>query len=250
MNKSDIQLVKSLKRASKRKEEKLFIVEGIKDVAELLEEEHFKVRTIFALQEDLEELRDRALEETNVYEASQKAIDSASHFSNSKGPIVVVEIPEAKKSIKLQTESINLYFDRIRDPGNLGTILRTADWFGVKQIWCSPDSVDCYNSKVISASKGSINRVRVIYQDAVELLNEARDLNIPIRKTGMEGNKLGQKIGLNGSLLFFGNESEGLNEELEDLIEEKIYIDGQAKAESLNLAMSTGIILHSWYSNL
>ena len=131
--------------------------------------------------------------------------------------------------------------DTIQDPGNLGTILRTADWFGIKRIVCSPDTVDVFSPKVIQSAMGSIIRVELIYTDLDEFIKENPE--IPVYATSLDGEDLKNKIQLSDAFLLMGNESRGISPALEHLASKRIRIPRKGGAESLNVAVATGIVL-------
>jgi TrmH family RNA methyltransferase len=131
--------------------------------------------------------------------------------------------------------------DTIQDPGNLGTIIRIADWFGIGQIICSNDCADVYNPKVVQATMGSIGRVKVFYADLEEWLYKQK--NIPIYATALEGKDITKMPVIREGMIVIGNESNGIHEGILALTNERITIPGKGKAESLNAAVATGIIL-------
>ena len=136
---------------------------------------------------------------------------------------------------------ITLVLDMIQDPGNLGTIIRNADWFGVENIICSPDCADIYNPKVVQSTMGSLGRVNVLYDDLAEWLQK----NNAIKKyaAGMVGRPVDQLKGMKECIIIIGNESKGISDEVMKLADEKITIPRRGEAESLNAAVATGIIL-------
>ena len=137
--------------------------------------------------------------------------------------------------------AISLALDTIQDPGNMGTIIRLADWFGIKNIFCSTNCVDVYNPKVVQASMGSISRVRVGYTDILSLLEENKE--IPIYAAVLHGKDITKMEKINEGIIVIGNESKGINEEILKLANVQITIPGKGKAESLNAGVAAGIIL-------
>ena len=160
--------------------------------------------------------------------------------------IAVLSKPECRFSTDLLREDIVLVFESIRDPGNLGTIIRTADWFGIKALICSPDSVDTYNSKVIQASMGAIMRVGVHYMEMDELFEMASRFKIPVYGTTMDGEDLYDTPVKIPSLMVFGNESKGISDHLKTSFKQQIRIPDfplkQAGTESLNIASSVAVV--------
>ena len=137
--------------------------------------------------------------------------------------------------------SISLALDTIQDPGNMGTIIRLADWFGIKNIFCSTDCADVYNPKVVQASMGSISRVRVGYTDILSLLKENKEVRI--YAAVLNGKDITKMERINEGIIVIGNESKGINQEILKLAHVRITIPGKGKAESLNAGVATGIIL-------
>ncbi len=168
-----------------------------------------------------------------------KVLESLGTLQTNDSCLAVVQIPERKS--ELDEKNHLLLFDGISDPGNLGTIIRTADWFGFSSIVCSPDSVDQYNPKVINATKGSFTRVVVQYHDLAQLIIslESRD----VFGLYLEGENILRKQFTNPSIFVFGSESHGIKDKLSQYIKRKVTIPGRGKAESLNLSVSAGIVM-------
>lgn len=143
-------------------------------------------------------------------------------------------------------EGISLAFESIRDPGNLGTIIRTADWFGIRNIICSPDSVDTYNQKVVQASMGAVMRTRPVYLELLTLSEKAARFKIPVYGTTMDGTDFYDTPLKIPGIIVFGNESHGLSTQLETCFREKIRIpdfpSGTSGTESLNVASSVAVV--------
>ena len=157
--------------------------------------------------------------------------------------LAVVRIP-VKKNVS-DFFGINIVLDNVKDPGNLGTIIRICDWFGVKNIYCSLETVDVYNPKVVQSTMGSITRVDVIYTDIRKMIQEI-DVNVKVYGAVMDGDDINQiKVNKN-SLIVFGNESNGISEEIKDVISDRITINKIGDAESLNVSVSAAIILNKF----
>ena len=184
-----------------------------------------------------------------------------------KGPLETVEDFELGKISALSTPNqvlgifkkiqqgsvnvagqISLALDTIQDPGNLGTIIRIADWFGVINIICSENCVDIYNPKVVQSTMGSLGRVEVVYTNLFEFLN--RNNSIPIYAAALNGKSVGELKELKEGILLIGNESKGISAEVMQMATEKITIPKYGMAESLNAAVATGIILSHLRSSL
>ena len=139
------------------------------------------------------------------------------------------------------TSGYTVVLDGVRDPGNLGTILRICDWYGINQLVCSYDTTEFYNPKVISASMGSFHRIKFLYLDIFEFLNQFND--IPIIGASLEGKNIHEYSFPSNGFIIFGNESEGIRNSVKDVLTDQVKIPRWGNAESLNVAISTGIIL-------
>lgn len=217
----------------------MFLVEGNKIICELFNS-NFKVKEI--LSTDPQKLDRTDIPITHISENELKKI---SFLKIPKDSIAVCYLAEEEK---MEDKNIQLVLDGIQDPGNLGTIIRLADWFGIEQIICSEDTVDFYNPKVIQATMGSFTRVNVVYTDLVEYLSKTENVNVG---TDMEGENIytfekPEKINL-----ILGNEGNGMRPETEKLLQKSISIPRFGKSqstESLNVSMAAGIILGQLFS--
>lgn len=230
---NDTKLINSLVKKKFRQKYNKFTVEGVKIIDELLKI-GFSIEKIYTTTPFL---TSSAVNQILISETELKKI---SQLVQPNTAIAVCEIPKPKE-LKLKGTVIAL--DDIRDPGNLGTIIRLADWFGVEQILCSHETVDLYNSKVIQATMGSFTRVQVNYVDLKEVFS---NYNNPILGTFMDGENM---YGFNfpkDAIVLMGNEANGISDELIPFISHKITIPRFGKiqqTESLNVAMAAGIIL-------
>ena len=232
ISKSEIKLITSLQQKKYRAIHGLFIAEGKKIINDLLAA-GLKIKYLFAT-EELSEIT------SNYQIISEKELQKISALKNSSGVLAVFEIPKVTTH---QITGLTVLLDTIRDPGNLGTIIRLCDWFGVSQLICSPDTVDCYNPKVIQATMGSIARVSVQYTSLLPLIKEAK---IPTFAAVMEGDTVYKQLLPEEAILVMGNEANGISKELLEAIQHKISIPNFSKnnnAESLNVATATGILL-------
>ena len=236
LTKSEIKLINSLKRKSKRKENGLFVVEGIKNIRELLRSD-YKIQKIFSLKEV-----------SNQFEKSipvtEKELQKITHLSTPNQVLALAEIPQNTQEITF--DKTILVIDGVNDPGNLGTIIRTADWFGIDTVICSENSVDCYNSKVVMSTMGSLFRVKVHYRSLPQLLTNT---HLPIYGALLEGNSIYTTDFTNPCIILMGSESHGISQELIPSITHKVTIPGAKRAESLNLGVSTGIFCSEYYKN-
>ena len=232
LSKSQIKLITSLKQKKYRQQHGFFVVEGIKTINELLQS-NFLLHILYTT----ESFNIDAKKEVLISEADLKRI---SFLTTPNKALAIFKIPEPKA---ISNEKLIVALDAIRDPGNLGTIIRLCDWFGVKNLVCSIKTVDCFNPKVIQATMGSITRVNISYVDLVEFLSE---IKLPIYGAFMEGENIYAKQNLKAGVLVMGNEANGVSKEVEALIKEKVSIPrfGQLQVtESLNVATATAILL-------
>ncbi|MBW8360700.1 MAG: RNA methyltransferase [Kaistella sp.] len=235
-----IKILQSLDKKKFRQKYKLFLVEGNKNIAEL-RASPYRIQEIFSTQP--ESLPPGLCEITPISENELKKISFLQHPKDS------VAVCEINPEIFLENCSVQLILDGIQDPGNLGTLIRLADWFGIEQIICSEDTVDFYNPKVIQASMGSFTRVNIVYGNLNEILENIQNINIG---TDMEGENLYEFNFPEKINLILGNEGNGIRPETEHHLHHKITIPrfGKTKAtESLNVSMAAGIILGHIYSN-
>ena len=237
LSKSQIKLITSLKQKKYRQQHGFFVVEGIKTIKELLQS-NWVLHALYTTESFNNSANpDNYRDEVLISETDLKRI---SFLTTPNKALAVFKIPE---SIPIDHNGLILALDSIRDPGNLGTIIRLCDWFGVKDLVCSKETVDCFNPKVIQATMGSITRVNISYVDLVAFIKESE---MPIYGAFMEGEMLYTKKLSPKAILVMGNEANGVSKEVEALINEKISIPrfGDLQAtESLNVATATAIIL-------
>lgn len=233
-----IKILQSLDKKKFRQKYNLFLVEGNKIIKEL-KNSAFKVKEIYSINPS-----ELDFDGCPIHLITEKDLQKTSHLQHPKNSLALCEIKESKPI----NTSIELVLDNIQDPGNLGTIIRLADWFGIEQIICSPDTVDFYNPKVIQATMGSFTRVNIVYQDIKALLKNS---DKPIIGTDMIGNNLYQTDFPERFYLILGNEGNGIQPEIKNLLTQKITIPRFGKnqsTESLNVSMATGIILGQIFS--
>jgi TrmH family RNA methyltransferase len=238
ISKNQIKLIQSLKQIKFRREYGLFVAEGKKIVGELIGSD-IKVKGIYALMEWCEENKDICgSREFDVFRVNQKELERISNLTTPNQVLAVCKIPDRKPE-DMAGEKIQLALDGIRDPGNLGTIIRTADWFGVKEIICSDDCVDVYNPKVVQATMGSIARVKVVYTNLPEFLSGSGKNVIA---TTLDGGSIFDKRPGEG-IFVIGNESTGIRPEVLQHATHRVSIPSHGRAESLNASVAAGIIL-------
>ncbi|HWR32214.1 MAG TPA: RNA methyltransferase [Chitinophagaceae bacterium] len=222
-----------------RQIENVFVAEGPKLVSELLEFQPSMVKEVFAVKEWIEE-NEKVLNNVAVTEITANELEKISQLTTPNKVLAIVKQFETGDEA-VATGKITLALDEIQDPGNLGTIIRIADWFGVQQVVCSNDSADMYNSKVVQATMGSIARVKIFYTDLKEWLSKQKDIRIYAAM--LEGQDIGTVKKINEGIIIFGNESKGIRDEILQLANVSITIPKKGKADSLNAAVAAGIIL-------
>jgi len=238
ISKSQVKYIQSLGQKKHRDEEAVFIAEGPKLVTEFLRDNSVVIKHLYALEEWIKE-NEVLLSNVQAIAITDQELERISQLTTPNKVIAVIE--QFKSEEPAIKGKISLALDTIQDPGNLGSIIRIADWFGVKQIICSNDCVDIYNSKVVQATMGSLARVNVFYTDLDEWLKKQED--IKIYATTLEGRDVRTINGLTEALIIIGNESKGIGEELLLYAIERITIPKKGSAESLNAAVATGIVL-------
>ena len=237
--KSTVKYIQTLGQKKFREEEGMFIAEGPKIVKELLEESNVNVTALFALQDWINNNK-KLIGATAITEITETELEKISQLTTPNKVVAVVQQFDVKKEVSAK-DTITLVLDGIQDPGNLGTIIRIADWFGVSQIICSNDSADVYNSKVVQSTMGSIARVKVIYTNLLEWLSRQKDISI--YATTLGGKDIHKTKKIKEGIIVFGNESKGISPEILDFCTDKITIPKKGKAESLNAAVAAGIVL-------
>jgi len=229
---NDLKKYSSLNRKIKRKEHQLFVVEGEKNCKELLKND-FEFESIF-ITEDLQN------EFPLATICSEKEIARISRLKSPSSVVAICKIPTYQ--INSKDKKPLIFLDNVNDPGNLGTIVRTLDWFGYKQLFCTKNSVDCFNNKSVMASMGSIFRVNCHYIDFDEF-QQLFPKHVTFG-TSLNGENIGSVKLETKSIIVIGNESNGVSKEILKNINNTIRIPGYGKAESLNVSVATGIILN------
>lgn len=239
--------ITSLQKKKVRDDEKLFVIEGDKLVREFLEAKA-KVKILVALPAFLNSLplfHKQGIGE--IIPATNDDLKKISSLTTPHNAVAVIKMTLPEKDHSDLKKGLAIALDCVQDPGNLGTIIRSAAWFGLKNIYCSADCADVYNPKVIQASMGAILHVNVIYTSLPDLLKTAREGNIKIYGALVEGESIySYKLGSSGIILL-GNESKGISEELMPYITDRIMIPKLTSAEhgidSLNVSMAASVIL-------
>lgn len=240
LSKSDIKYIQSLSHKKFRDQEGLFIVEGLKMVAELLKENQQQVKKIYAVKEwlDIHQADLHASTQVHILEAFE--LQKISGQKTPQQVLALVRIP--KHDIKSYfPQNMTVLLDRIQDPGNLGTIIRACDWFGVKDIVCSHDTVDVFNPKVVQSAMGSMMRVHVYYMELTDFIRAHKE--IPMFAAVLGGKSIYDVTFSQPGMLIIGNESTGISAEVLQLNPLLVSIPKIGKAESLNAAVAASIIL-------
>lgn len=236
VSKRQIKIITSLHQKKYRKSTGLFVAEGKKVIQEFLNSD-FELDMLFTT--DLN-LFDADYNAEKITDAELKKI------SFLKNPNKALALFKMKQENTVQTKGLQVALDDVRDPGNLGTIIRLCDWFGVKDLICSLETVDCYNPKVVQATMGSLTRVNVVYTDLKTYLSET---TMPIFGAFMDGENVYQTKLPTDGILVMGNEANGVSEKITEKVTDKIAIPrfgALQQTESLNVAMATGILLNEF----
>lgn len=240
VSKNQIKLITGLQQKKYRKLHKLFIAEGAKVIQELIAAD-FQLEQLFVTESLLPEIPESKKE--YITENELKKITALTTPNNC---LAVFKIPEERPVIE---SGLIVALDDIRDPGNLGTILRLCDWFGISQLVCSEQTVDLYNPKVVQATMGSIARVNVTYRDLSAFIGQSR---LPVFGTFMEGENIYKSELPAEGIIVLGNEANGISGALEQLTTHKLSIPRFGKlqkTESLNVATATAIVLSEFLRN-
>jgi RNA methyltransferase, TrmH family len=237
LSKSQINLLKSLQHKKFRREHDLFIVEGHKSIAEFINSA-YRIEAIYHTSAfDSKVLK--LSQKINFCEISITDMEKVSSLKTPQEVLALIKIPEWPDLNQEQLKGkFSLILDGIQDPGNMGTIIRIADWFGIDHIICSEDTVDVYNPKVVQACMGSLARVKVNYTSLAEFLSK---IKLPIFGALLDGEDIyNADFGREG-LIVMGNEGNGLRPEIQKLVSKSITIPRIGKAESLNVAIATAL---------
>ncbi len=183
---------------------------------------------------------------TGAVEVSDKEMERLSSMRTPAPSLAVVSMPQREFDLRRGVKELILALDDLQDPGNLGTIIRIADWYGIRDIFCSAHTVDCYNQKTVQATMGALYRVAVHYGDLCEMLRNARVAGVPIYGTLLDGESMYEKRLSTGGIVVIGNEGRGISAEVEELVDERLFIPpwpaDRAGSESLNAAVATAVV--------
>jgi len=238
VTKNQKKLIRSLNQKKNRKNNRLFVAEGVKVINEFLDAS-LHLKHLFILNEAQHLFPDSLLLIPQI--VSPTELQQLSFLKTAQKAVAVFEIPELKTPNP--SKGLQLALDDISDPGNLGTIIRLCDWFGISDLICSENTVDCFNPKVVQATMGSLTRVSIIYTNLEAYL---KDTKLPVIGTFMDGNNVYQTNLPDKGIIVMGNEANGISPKIKAFISQKISIPrfGQLQhAESLNVATATAILL-------
>lgn len=249
ISKAKLKLIHSLENKKGRREHGLFVAEGPKVVGDLLS--RFPVKLVVAIDEWIKDNKDH-LQDTEIVAVEADELRKASLLQHPQQVLALFELPEDKAEpadvlplLRAENDQqLSLALDGVQDPGNLGTIIRVADWFGIEEIFCSLNTSDAYSPKVIQATMGSIARVRVHYTDLEQLIHHLPS-GYPVYGTLLDGEDIYSQHLTRGGLIVMGNEGNGISPAIRPLINHRLlipnYPKGRPTADSLNVAIATAI---------
>lgn len=242
LSKNKIKYIHSLEQKKHRSKEQAFVAEGNKLVSDMLP--HYSCPLLIAKPCWMATQGDITTDELIV--AEDEDIRKASLLKSPQDVLAVFRIPSWKIEEADPQNELILMLDGIQDPGNLGTIIRLADWFGFEHIICSPDTVDVFNPKVVQSTMGALAHVKVHYTELGAYLEKQKERNIPIYGTFLEGEDIYERDLSGNGVVIMGNEGNGIRKELEEMVNEKLYVpsypQGRSTAESLNVAIATAVV--------
>lgn len=239
LNKSEVKYIQSLSQKKFRDEEGVYLAEGPKIVGEALAAQAGIVKKVYALKDWLV-LNAELCKNVDSEAIAEFELEKISQLKTPNQVLALVEMRQ-QPGFRFRADQPGLVLDGIQDPGNLGTIIRIADWFGIQQIICSKDCADVYNSKVVQSTMGSIFRVQLLYTDLSEWIDKQQ--GIAFYGAALDGVPLKNIPSISSGLIVIGNESRGIRPDVMKRVTKKITIEKWGEAESLNAAVATGIIL-------
>jgi RNA methyltransferase, TrmH family len=245
ISKQQQKYVQSLHNKKYRNEYGNFLVEGEKGILEIINSD-FEIENIFC-SESFEKKIAKSVPKNQIITCKESEIEQISTFKSNSVGVAVVKQKKAVPKKEINEHEVVLILDGIKDPGNLGTIIRLADWYGIRDIFCSLDTVEFYNPKVIAATMGSFTRTNVHY---VSLMEFIPTLDIPILGAFLDGENIHGLAPKKPFGLIIGSESHGISVDIQTLVIQKITIPRIGKAESLNAGVATGIILDNIFRDI
>ncbi len=240
------QITALLKKSKERKEQKAFVIEGRKMFEEICQDKSRIIKAYFSESYIKEQYGNKALPELSYEIVADSVFDAMAETVTPQGVLAVVKMPEYSLSDMIADAGTLVLLENLRDPGNLGTIIRTAEAAGVSGVILSRESVDIYNPKVIRSTMGAVYRVPFLYvDDFVELLTELKENKVRLLAAHLKGTKTFDKADYEGKVgILIGNEANGLSEEAAELAEEKVLIPMAGSVESLNAAVAAALLMY------
>ncbi|HKM15064.1 MAG TPA: RNA methyltransferase [Marinospirillum sp.] len=243
LSKNQAKNLRALHRKKTRREQGLFLVEGEKVVAELLAASDWQVQSLYATAAFINAYKGLIKQSgVTLVECSAEELTSVSTLVSNSAALAVVAMPRQAPDLHLDSNTWILALDGINDPGNLGSVLRIADWYGIQQVMCSPTTAEVYNPKVITASKGSFLRVAVVYQPLPDFF-ATLSANTAVLGAYLDGESIHNlQPNPQGGVILLGSEAQGISAELAALVTRKITIPAFGAAESLNVGIAAAVI--------
>ena len=239
ISKNQIKYIRQLEQKKFRKREKCFVAEGPKVVGDLMQQ--YQPKAIFATDEWTKEVE--SFDYSKLTTVSPDELRRISFLQTPQQVLALFPIPEQTSYLSPLTSHLTLALDSVQDPGNLGTIIRIADWFGIDTIYCSEDTADAYNPKVVQATMGSLAHVHTIYTDLLQLFDKLPK-DFPVYGTLLDGNDIYQQPLSEHGIIVMGNEGNGISEAVRQRVTHRLLIPNfhqGPSAESLNVAIATAI---------
>ena len=240
ITKSDVKYIQSLAHKKFREEEGVFVIEGVKMVGELIDEFPETIVHLYATRHWADEKNHQELVGFHVSIIDEITLEKISQLKTPNQVVAVVKMPK-QPTQENASKKFTLILDQIQDPGNLGTIIRTCDWFGIQNIVCSLDTVDAYNPKTVQSAKGSLLRINIQYGELSAYLSSKKGM--PVYAAALDGTSIHNMDVEGPAIIVIGNEAKGISKEILAFATQKITIPKFGKAESLNAGIATAIIL-------
>lgn len=243
ISKNQIKFVYSFGKKKTRDEHQLFLAEGVKILRDILP--YFEAEFVCATEEVYDEIK--TLTKTHVEMATHAEIEKMTQLQSPPKALALLKMPQRKLDFTSISKSLVLALDGVQDPGNVGTILRIADWFGINTVLCSQQTADVYNPKTIQATMGAIARVSVSYVDLPSTLQTLKDqYKMPIYGTFLDGKNMYETELTSNGIIVMGNEGNGVTPEIDKISDHRLYIPnypvGVPTSESLNVSVATAIV--------
>ena len=246
LSKNQIKLISSLQKKKYRDIHQLFVAEGDKLVMDLL---YSKVKANYVIYTKDWQNQHTLEQFDNIENKIETDLLQMKKISNLKTPssvIAIFRIPKYDISKEIIKNSLSIILDDVQDPGNLGTIIRIADWYGIKNIFCSTNTVDLYNPKVVQSTMGAVARVNVTYSSLEQLLSEYQSFDFPFYGTTLDGDNIYNSKLVNKGFIIMGNEGKGISENIKEMLTHRLFIPNYPAdietSESLNVSVATAII--------